>query len=76
MAERSDNYPTGNGNGMSFIGNRWVFTGPQGYAVRPNDDGTFRVVSYHGTAERVAGSIGLSLPEDDAHALAERLASR
>jgi hypothetical protein len=27
-------------NGMSFIGNRWVFTGPQSYVAEPANDGT------------------------------------
>lgn len=27
-------------NGMSFIGNRWVFTGPQSYVAEPVSDGT------------------------------------
>lgn len=27
-------YPTGDPSGMSFICNRWVFTGPEGYRVR------------------------------------------
>lgn len=27
-------------NGMSFIGNRWVYTGPQSYVSEPASDGT------------------------------------
>lgn len=31
-------------NGMSFIGNKWVFTGPQSYVVEANTAGTGWVV--------------------------------
>lgn len=72
MTERKTDYPTGNPNGMSFICNRWVFTGPEGYRVKPEGDGTFRVVRYNATrTEGVYGGSGLT--EDDAHAMAERL---
>lgn len=27
-------------NGMSFIGNRWVYTGPQSYVSEPASDGS------------------------------------
>lgn len=33
MSTRKTDYPTGSESGMSFICNRWVFTGPQGYRV-------------------------------------------
>lgn len=66
-------YPTGSEDGMSFICNRWTFTGPQGYRVKQHTDGTFHVVSYTASSDyRVAGDMGLS--EADAHALAARLA--
>jgi hypothetical protein len=68
-------YPTGPENGMEFLGGHWVFTGPRGYRVRPNDDGTtFRVVSYNACGERPL-PMGFRLTEPDAHALAERLAA-
>ena len=75
MTERKTDYPTGNPNGMSFICNRWVFTGPKGYRVESDGDdaGLFRVVRYNGAAtEGVYGGSGLT--EDAAHAMAERLA--
>lgn len=74
MAERKTDYPTGSENGMSFICNRWVFTGSTGYRVRANDDGTFRVVSYAHTSERVAGSARIRMTEEEAHAFAASLA--
>lgn len=74
MSERKRNYPTGSADGMEFICNRWTFTGPKGWGVRPNDDGTFRVVSYNVAEERVAGPNTLSMTEDDAHAYAASLA--
>lgn len=76
-AERRTDYPTGNPSGMSFICNRWVFTGPQGYRVVPQSDGDgFLVVSYaaNGTRPVWVGDGSLNLSEDDAHALAARLA--
>ena len=74
MANRKCDYPTGNPNGMSFIANRWVFTGPKGWRVEPNASGTaFNVVSM--SDGRVAGLMGLNLSEDDAHAYAARLAN-
>jgi hypothetical protein len=27
-------------NGLTFLGNRWVFTGPQSYETEPINDGT------------------------------------
>ena len=70
---RSTDYPTG--DGMSFICNRWVFTGPEGYRVKRHDDGTFYVVHY-----TVAGETCTFCPrdmsEDDAHEYAARLAKR
>lgn len=71
---RKTDYPTGSEDGMSFICNRWVFTGPQGYRVRPNDDdGTFTTVSYNVAESRpVYGAIRVS--EDEAHEMAARLA--
>lgn len=72
MARKTD-YPTGPDNGMSFICNRWVFTGPQGYRVRANeDDGTFTVVSYHAAAERPVWD-GVRISEHEAHCMAARL---
>lgn len=66
-------YPTGSEDGMSFICNRWTFTGPQGYRVVANGDGTFRVVSYNVAQTRpVYGDQAMT--EDAAHALAASLA--
>lgn len=73
MSERSNTYPTG----MSMIGSRMMFTGPQGYRVEPADDyngnPAFRVVSYN-AAETTPVYGGVGLTEDDAHDLAARLA--
>jgi hypothetical protein len=74
MITRTNDYPTGSADGMSFICNRWVFTGPKGYRVKPNDDGTFNVYSYAHMQERVVGTFGMNLTEDAAHALAASLA--
>ena len=72
--KRKRDYSTGSKSGMSFICNRWVFTGPRGYRVKPNGDGTFRVVSYNVSEDwRVVGH-GERLSEDDAHELAARMA--
>lgn len=73
MAERKTDYSTARENGMSFVCNRWVFTGGKGYRVRPNDDGTFTVVSYAHTQTRVCYG-GQNLTEDAAHAYAASLA--
>lgn len=71
MSERKTDYPTGNPDGMSFICNRWVFTGPQGYRVVP--DGTaFQVVSYDATGTRPADWCR-NLTEDEAHEMAARM---
>lgn len=61
---------------MSFIMNRWVFTGPQGYRVRANeDDGTFTVVHYNASgAQPVWGGVRIS--EHAAHCMAARLSGR
>jgi hypothetical protein len=71
MARKTD-YPTGNPNGMSFICNRWVFTGPQGYRVQKQGD-KWSVVSYTATGTCPVSS-GARMTEDDAHALAAELA--
>lgn len=46
-------------NGMSFIGNRWVFTGPQSYKVKHVSDGPgWLVVSVNAAGERpISGPI-------------------
>lgn len=70
---RSTDYPTGPENGMELIGGRMVFTGPQGYRVRANtDDGTFTVVSYHGSSSRPVWD-GVRISEHAAHCMAARL---
>lgn len=79
MAERKRNYPTGNPNGMSYINNRWVYTGPQGYRVTydptpGNNTGEWTVLAYHG-AHTTPLHGGTQLTEDAAHALAARLAN-
>lgn len=68
-------HPTGSADGMSFIGNRWVFTGPQGYRVKPDGNGTFKVVSYTVAGERLVHG-GQGLTEPMAHVLAARLANK
>lgn len=80
MAERSGDYPTrGNPNGMEFIGNRWVFTGGSGFRVvfdgTDGDGGDWAVLSYDGPHTRLVPG-GRGLTEDEAHAMAARLASR
>lgn len=73
---RKTDYPTGNPNGMSFICNRWVFTGPQGYRVQftgGEGDNCWSVYSYTGAYSRPTYG-GMSLTEDDAHAFAASLA--
>lgn len=75
MSERSNDYPTGTPNGMSFIGNRWVFTGAEGYRVKQDRDDAhlYMVVRYNATGETpFYGGLGLS--EDDAHTLAAEYA--
>lgn len=74
--KRRRDYPTGNADGMSFICNRWVFTGPQGYRVTPNGDGTFHVVSYNAAETRLCwlGEDSRRMTEDAAHELAASLA--
>ena len=77
MAERSIDYPTGDPNGMSFICNRWVFTGPEGYRVQfvgGDGDQCWGVFRYDGAHTRRA--YGEPMTEDDAHALAARLSGR
>lgn len=70
-------YPTGPEDGMSFISNRWVFTGPQGYRVKPRVDGTgFLVVSYTAAREMPVYSGTEPLTEDGAHELAASLSRR
>lgn len=77
MAERSNDYSTGHDNGMEFICNRWVFTGPQGYRVVPNPDGDgFLVMRYDASEVHPAGYRLEPMTEDDAHAHAARLAAR
>jgi len=77
MSERSNEYHTGSENGMSFISNRWVFTGAEGYRVKQDTDDAhlFMVVRFNATGETpFYGGRGLS--EDDAHAMAARLVGR
>lgn len=79
MTERTLDYPTTRVDGMSFIGNRWVFTGPVGYRVvfdgtAADGNSVWAVLRYVGAHTRaVFGGTGLS--EDAAHALAKRLAA-
>lgn len=73
MTERKTDYETGNVNGMSFICNRWTFTGPQGFRVKRDMDGTFYVVSFAHTTETHVWN-GAKLTEDKAHNLAASLA--
>ncbi len=78
MAKRRLDYPTGNGDGMSFISNRWVFTGPQGYRVQftgtGDEPGDWSVFSYDAAETRIVGTFGMGLSEEAAHELAARLA--
>lgn len=77
MAGRKTEYPTGRENGMSFIANKWRYTGPQGYRVVFDDPGTgtggrhFRVLSYAGSSTRPVHADLLT--EHDAHCMAARL---
>lgn len=78
MTARKLDYPTGNGNGMSFICNRWVFTGPEGYRVQfdgteADGDNGWAVFRYNAaTTHLVRGGRGLT--EDAAHEYAASLA--
>lgn len=85
MNDRKIDYPTGSENGMSFICNRWVFTGPQGYRVQfvglaegaPEDsERVWSVYSYAGSHTTPAwyDATTRHMTEDDAHAYAARLA--
>lgn len=70
MVIQSD-YPTGSESGMSFIGNRWVFTGAEGYRVKADRDDAhlFMVVRYSAAGETpFYGARGLT--EEAAHVLA------
>lgn len=76
-ATRTTDYPTGSDNGMSFICNRWVFTGPEGYRVTAQSDGDgFLVIRYNGSSTRPVwvGEGSLNMSEDSAHELAASLA--
>lgn len=75
---RKIDYPTGPANGMSFICNRWVFTGPRGYRVQftgdgPDNDG-WSVFSYNAAGTRIVGH-ARGLTEDAAHEAAAQLAN-
>ena len=62
-------------NGMSFINNRWVFTGgPDRYKKRPNEDGTFTVVSWNAAGESSVYG-GRNISEADADAMIARLSA-
>jgi hypothetical protein len=77
MNERNMDYSTARPNGMSFIGNRWVYTGAEGYRVKQDSDDAhlFMVVRYIAAGETpFYGGRGLS--ENEAHAMAARLAGR
>lgn len=74
LSKRSRDYPTGSDNGMSFICNRWVFTGPQGYRVVCREDGWY-VESYAGSSVR-PGYRTAPYTEDAAHESAARLARK
>jgi hypothetical protein len=66
-------YSTGSANGMSFICNRWVYTGSEGYRVVPTDSG-WSVYRYDATGSHpVYGGQGLTVL--DAHRMAHRLAN-
>lgn len=67
-----NDYPTGRTSGMSFISNRWVFTGSQGFRV-VRRGALFDVVRYDASSQHVVYR-GSGLSEDAAHALAARLA--
>lgn len=76
---RKTDYPTGNENGMSFICNRWVFTGPEGYRVVPQTDerGGFLVVRYNAAETHpvwLGSDDSMHMTEDEAHELAARMA--
>jgi hypothetical protein len=73
---RSTDYPTG--DGMSFICNRWVFTGPEGYRVVALDaaEDRYSVVRYTASETRPMYPETLDMTEDEAHAQAAHLARR
>jgi len=71
---RSTDYPVVNNDGMSFLNNGWVFTGPQGYRVVP-EGGTYTVVYYNAAGSGPVYN-GTGLDEDAAHDLASRLRGR
>jgi len=75
MKQRSNDYPTGDANGMSFICNRWVFTGPQGYRVVPVDGG-FQVMSYTATGSHCAHWSAQIMTALEAHEYAANLSRR
>jgi hypothetical protein len=77
MAERSIDYPTGSESGMSFICNRWVFTGPEGYRVQfVGGEGDACWGVFHYNAARTRRSYGEPMTEDGAHEYAARLSGR
>lgn len=60
---------------MSFINGQHVFTGPEGYRIKPGKDGMFMVVSFTAAGERpVYGGIDLS--EQMARVMVARLMSK
>lgn len=76
MAARKTDYPTGDPNGMSFICNRWVYTGPKGYRVVFDGNGErpdWLVLSYAGSSTRPVYG-GRHTTEDGAHEWAATLA--
>jgi len=79
-ATRPTDYPTG--DGLSFICNRWTYTGPQGYRVVPyHESGDtarygWTVVRYNATGSRPASYGSEPLTEDEAHMSAASLSGR
>jgi hypothetical protein len=67
------------GNGMSFICNKWVFTGGPGYykVSQREADGAWLVVRYTSTGvhDGVASPAKGHATEDEAHAYAAKLVS-
>jgi len=77
-AERPIDYPTGDESGMSLIGSRRVFTGPEGYRVQflgGEGERCWGVLRYVGAHTRVVYG-GRDLTVDGAHAYAARLSGR
>jgi len=78
MSGRKRDYSTASETGMEFIGGRWVYAGDKGYRVvfdgtEADGDRCWSVLSYNAAHTRPVHG-GRNLTEDNAHAMAARLA--